>query len=502
MGSKKLVDGDCIILNDEIDDSQFRIRNSGELVMTQLVSKAMDGEGSEKSGKVQESEVSSGTGADNYVSAPYPETDILEVLEFNSTHQSCIAVKTEDTVHRGYEFKETKTPDGEDSKEEVKEEIEDWMKCVNRKGQSYSELEEEVTFDYLTFHRAGIEVTVNAGGEMEDLIRVPIYQVEPHEKAFKIVDPVPVFRFVNNAGEERYFKRFGAKVDVHREKGTVHALNSLPFEQRATQLIYCVKFYPKYAPWHGLSILIPSFNLTFGYDKALLFNISFFQSLGRVRKVISISGNMDPKSRKKAKKFLENQGQGAKQTALVAMLRGEGKVNIEPLQEVPLEGSFSKFGKDMERGIIRAHKVPETRLGIHETGPLGGNMVAETTEIYNQTALQPIRRFQDKLALTLIEAKGFVGWKTEHLPLQAKDPKFEFEKAKEAYASGIINKRTYSEILGMGFFATDDPEGDEFVLQTNFVPGQESEFQNVEKSMTGEIMETLEQLLFNVKKAE
>ena len=53
------------------------------------------------------------------------------------------------------------------------------------------------------------------------------------------------------------------------------------------------------------------------------------------------------------------------------------------------EASFRLFRKDNRDEVMIAHGVPGYRIGIIETGSLGGSTARESTEIYKRSVIDP-----------------------------------------------------------------------------------------------------------------
>ena len=91
----------------------------------------------------------------------------------------------------------------------------------------------------------------------------------------------------------------------------------------------------------------------------------------------------------------------------VPAIEGQGEVNIEFKRfecEVK-EASFRLHRQDNRDEILAAHGVPPYRVGVAETGSLGGNTARESTEIYKRSVIEP----RQEMLESMINKHIFVG---------------------------------------------------------------------------------------------
>ena len=94
---------------------------------------------------------------------------------------------------------------------------------------------------------------------------------------------------------------------------------------------------------------------------------------------------------------------------------GGGSVNVQliPLSVDVKEASFRLFRRDNRDEVLHAHGVPGYRIGVVETGSLGGSTAEESTEIYFDSVIKPARGILEFLLNTHIVWNGFqaMDWK-------------------------------------------------------------------------------------------
>ena len=189
----------------------------------------------------------------------------------------------------------------------------------------------------------------------------------------------------------------GNLCDVHADTGEFYPYNSLSKEERANELLWTMEYTTK-SKYYGLPKIIGAIQSIAGDLSRSKYNTSFFKNYGVPAFAVMVSGDFvdydkepdDPdydetqtlkyKISKQLKEVMKNPHSAV--TILVPSEGEEGNVEIElkPLSVDSKEASFRLFRKDNRDEIIHAHRVPPYKVGINETGSLGGSNIQEAIE--------------------------------------------------------------------------------------------------------------------------
>ena len=117
---------------------------------------------------------------------------------------------------------------------------------------------------------------------------------------------------------------------------------------------------------------------------------------------IFVSGNFDPgeideEGRTEMEKMIEEHfAELAKNphSTLILSIPTEGreeevKIEFKALSTEVKEASFRLYRNDNRDEILSAHGMPPYRIGVNETGSLGGSTAIESTEIYKMSVIEP-----------------------------------------------------------------------------------------------------------------
>ena len=160
-------------------------------------------------------------------------------------------------------------------------------------------------------------------------------------------------------------------------------------------------------------------------------------------------------------------------TILVPSEGEEGNVEIElkPLSVDTKEASFRLFRQDNRDEVIHAHRVPPYKVGINETGSLGGTNIHEATVNYKNDVVLPIRYNNEYLINQLVRNEfRIMDWKFKIIEHDTRDYTTDIAIIKELFMMASITPRQIIENIGdrFGLTAPDNPFLDEYYL--NNVP--------------------------------
>lgn len=430
-----------------------------------------------------------------------PET-LAGITEINTYHARCCHVKARDTAGLGWDLKnEVDKPD-----ETVKEQIEDLLY-----GQDLplTTIFYRYQFDIEVIGHGGIEV-VREGyepqGQITILAHVPGHTLRIHRDENKFAQ--------KRGNRTRWFKRINYEKDIHKDFGTEHELRSLNPDDRAAELIWS-SLYTQRSDYYGVVDIIPALGAVHGDTARRDYNIAFFDNFGVPAYAVFITGDYDPGEidPETNKTTLETTIEGhfkelaanphATLVLAVPTIDGTtgGEVNIEfkPLAVDVKDASFRLYRKDNRDEVISAHGVPPYRLGIAETGSLGGSTATESTEIYKSSVINPRQEILEAMINQHIiwHDDGFAApdWTFKFREIDTADEKHDIEMIKNMFDMGALRIRDVIRIFGQRFGVEDDP--DDPLLDQRFVQGQPLT-ENMGDDQTQQIMKSLQEKITKV----
>lgn len=323
-------------------------------------------------------------------------------------------------------------------------------------------------------------------------------------------------RFVQKrGGETRYFKAFGYDQDVNMTTGELAPLNSLPAEQQANEIIYWMDYTPR-SDYYGLPDIIPSIPTIYGDLSRQKYNIAFFRNYGVPAYAIFITGDFEDQE------ILDDNGKPTGQTVMkkaiqdhfntiaknphapmaIVVPTGDNpdakvEVKFQALSVETKEASFRLYRTDNRDEVIAAHAVPPYRIGIAETGSLGGSTAEESTEIYKASVIKPRQTTIEELFNYAIIQKGFEveDWKLKLVEIDTKDEEAELNKAKAMFLMGAITPNQLINVFGdgWGLETVDHP-----AMNAHYVNNMAIDLQVQQDQVPEDVMKALKTLKSNL----
>jgi PBSX family phage portal protein len=344
-------------------------------------------------------------------SSYYKENDIVKPLynfsalanltEINSYHQSCVNAKAQDIAGNGYQIKPAEERENKEPSEEQKKVITD---IFQNQWPPLSVILRNFETDYQSIGNGYLEL-VREG----DLAETP-YALISHIPGYTMRVCRDRNRYVQIRGtKKRWFKRVGFNKDVDKDRGIISELGSLSPEQRASEIIHDYN-YTSRSDFYGLCEAIAVLGAIQGNLSQRDYNIKFFENFGIPAYAVYIAGDYDlgeeideevedsendsePQIVRTIRKYLDKVQSEPHSNLVFGIPSREdgGKVEIKfvPLAIDIKDASFRMYRKDNRDEIISAHRVPPYRIGINETGSLGGNTAKESTGIYIDSVVNP-----------------------------------------------------------------------------------------------------------------
>jgi len=396
--------------------------------------------------------------------------------EVNAYHARCCQVKSRDSTGLGWDIVAltTNPPEG------VKEDIERFFETQRTPLVS---ILSRYQYDIEVIGWGAIEV-VRVGyapdGLPSLLAHVPAHTLRIHKDDNKYAQ--------KRGARTRWFKRIGYEKDIDKDNGGEHELGSLPAERRASELIWSA-LYSQRSDYYGVPDIVPALGAVHGEIARRDYNIAFFDNFGVPAYAVFITGDFDPglpdeetgKTPLEAgiEEHFKQLSTNPHSVMILSVPSREGgtadvQIKFQPLATDVKDASFRLYRKDNRDEIISAHGVPPYRLGIAETGSLGGGTAEESTEIYKNSVIRPRQELLESLINQhIIQSEaGFATdqWAFKFREIDTKDEKHDIEVISKMFLMGAATPRDIIQAFGDRFGIEAD-EADP-VLDMRFVNNQ------------------------------
>jgi PBSX family phage portal protein len=396
------------------------------------------------------------------VPLPFNYSGLLTLMDNCSYFDACVRQIARDVAGQGWELV---LRDGETEDDAARVRIEEFLSDPNTAEDSVDDVIERLIIDWGLVGMFCLEVVRakpgNAepavAGRVNGLYHVPAHTVRAHKDGNK---------FCQIQGQKyTWFKRFGydREVDANtgdeRVPGAAAPVGGTAFV-RANEIIVYVNYYPQSA-FYGAPQILPAV----GAVKALIgirdYNLAFFENYGVPAAIVTVEGDWDDETVKEISDFIdvEIKGSNNQHKTIVVNPPEGGKITWSPLIVEVKEGSFKLYFKQLRDEVLVCYRMPPYRIGIEETGSLGGNVASEATRIYIDSTVNPLKRVVNHILSEKIVRGGFdCGlYEFELGELDIRDMTTLTSRALQLFGVGAMNRNEVRELLGMELL---DPKKD------------------------------------------
>jgi len=336
---------------------------------------------------------------ENLIKAPYNLSYLWRFMELCTEHSACVRQKASDVCGLGWKI--VKRKGIKDANIEEKNKLEAFFDFGNP-DETFTEIIEKVWIDYESMANAYLEVIRNPNtGEPAALYHIPAQTI----KCGKMKDIFIQIRGFN----KKIFRRFNtgdrvtkawAKTKIYGEllKAKSNKKLSDPnfllgwdFEKATSELIQ-IKNYSSRSSYYGIPEWIASLGAILGNVQCRDYNLKFFDNNGVPHYAIIIKGaDLDPDMEKVIATYFSQEIRGdAHKTLIIPINSQEVEVTFEKLSTDIKDASFRMYRQDNRDEIIRAHRVPFSRVNVAIPGKLGGGGVSrEESETYKKSIIAP-----------------------------------------------------------------------------------------------------------------
>ena len=373
----------------------------------------------------------------------YNPEALAKLIEINTYHYRCCKTKARDTAGLGWSIKPL---GGKNSSTDspVYKELDSFFSEL---PETCSQILDKLMLDYEAVGYAALEMVRendDPEGKPVLLAHVPVHTLRVHADSKRFVQ-------IRN-GKKRWFKRVEYPYDVHKDTGVISPLKSLQAEDRASEIIWFVNYTPR-SDYYGLPDIIPALGAIWGDIARRDYNIAFFDNYGVPAYAIFVSGNFDPgevdeEGRTEMEKMIEEHfAELAKNphSTLILSIPTEGreeevKIEFKALSTEVKEASFRLYRNDNRDEILSAHGMPPYRIGVNETGSLGGSTAVESTEIYKMSVIEPRQEMLEAAINRYIVWGAFKtdDWEFKLAEIDTTDEKLDLEIIASLFEKGAI----------------------------------------------------------------
>jgi len=388
----------------------------------------------------------------NLIPPPYDPNSFLQLYEMNSTFWACVNQMATDVtgITLNIQLRE-----GKKENQTELDRINLLLRNRNEAGDVLRNVLKKALVDLGTIGYFGLEPIRDATAkQVVEVYHVPAHTIRVHKSNIKFC------QIRNN--KKVWFKRFEAEEDLNIETGEI-AIQDLPEEKKANELIFYKNFYPK-SDYYGAPNILAAVGDVFSLIGVRDYNLAFFENYGIPSAIVILEGEWEPGSEKKVEEFLD-QIKGAENAhkTLTVMQPDGCKFVYTPLATEVKEGAFKLFEKDRKEDILMCYGMPPERVGVRVIGKLGGNVAQEATKIYIQSTVEPLQTEIEELVNATIINSEIYELKFENIDLRD-------DTAENAiHVSQIQNGlRTPNEIrneMGLKPYAG----GDKFYIQSSLI---------------------------------
>lgn len=420
-----------------------------------------------------------------------PET-LAGITEINAYHARCCQTKARDIAGLGFIM----SPLVENPSEEQKFKLEDFMD----KQMNFSDTCYRHQYDIEVVSYGAFEVVREGNshdGVVERIYHIPSHTLRIHSEGNKVQQ--------RRGNKKRWFKIFGYDKDVHYETGIEHEFGALPENDRATEIIWN-SLYSQRSDFYGTPDIVPALGAVHGDASRRDYNLNFFENFGVPAYAVFITGDYDPgpydedEERYELERTIEEHMQALAEnphsTLVLTIPSREGgtsgvDVRFQPLAVDVKDASFRLYRKDNRDEVIIAHGVPPYRIGVVETGSLGGSTARESTKIYKSSVVKPRQNILESLLNDYIVRGSLeiTDWELRFIELDTEDEGHDIKMVTELFGIGVMRIRDVIQLYGKRFGLEDDP--DDPTLDLRFVSGKPI---NAEVDVSGEAMLAMQSL--------
>ncbi|MCQ8904366.1 MAG: phage portal protein [Methanothermobacter sp.] len=314
-------------------------------------------------------------GFEEYVEPKVHPLVLLSLLQVNPYHASACSIKANDILRTGYLI------DGDDGG------VEELLRACRP---SFEFILLQALEDLQVFNYCTLEVVRDDQGEPVRLDYIPAHTVRVHRDGSRYMQTWDGIHVT-------YFKDY-------RYEGEVNPDNGEDQDGVGANEIIFIHLPSPICSYYGVPRYLSAAPSILAMQKIDEYNYAFFDNYTIPSYVITVTGEFEdemelgsdgePTGRTVLQGLIEDNFKYLKEaphTPLVFSIPGGDTVEVTftPLNTSQKELSFREYAAEKKYDIAAAHMIDPYRLGIADTGPLGGNFAEVTRRTYYESVVRP-----------------------------------------------------------------------------------------------------------------
>jgi PBSX family phage portal protein len=338
----------------------------------------------------------------------------------------------------------------------------EFLEDPNEEDETLEEIFEAAIIDYNTIGWLTLEVGRDPEGKINMVSHIPAHTIRVHREGQ---------RYCQIRGVDRiWFKKFGVEEDIDARTG--QPLKKGDVDNKANEMIFKRLYYPR-SSWYGAPPILSAV----GAVKALIgirdYNLAFFENYGIPAALITITGEWDDDSVTAISNFIDAEIKGSNNAHKTVVLNPPegGEVSWDPLVVEIKEGHFKLYTKNLRDEILVCYCMPPYRIGIAEQGSLGGSTASESTRIYIDSTVNPIklltaRIITKKIIQAGLENDTYEFWWGE---VDTRDMTAIVARCVQLFGIGSMSRNEIRVEIGLEKLPLEE-EGDKYYISSTYVP--------------------------------
>lgn len=367
------------------------------------------------------------------IKPPHDPAKLMNWLDISVVHASCVHVKVNDTVGRGWYLGEIKDKKASESD---RARLNTFFGKVNAM-ENITKVSKKVALDYESCGTGYFEIVRDIRGKGIKSIY--------HVNAATIRMTKDKKRWIQKIGQQKvFFKMWGEKKKLNKDSGIFGEGTSSA--KQANELIQVIQYTHK-SKYYGLPDWLPAIQQMYGEMKEREYNLDFFTNHGIPAYAVILTGTkLDEGAEDFIKKYFETEIKGNPHKTMVFKTPMGATIKFEKLSVEKKEASFRIYRKDNRDDILTAHHVPPYRAAIVEKGQMGGDVSPDMDRIYLDSVINPRQADFTWIITELIIKEGFEIDTLEffYQDIDIRDDKMQSEIDGKYFAMGA---RTANEML-------------------------------------------------------
>jgi PBSX family phage portal protein len=390
------------------------------------------------------------------MSPPYSMEILTKLPLINTIHNKCIQVKATDIVGRGWQIE---LIDGMAEDEVQKQWLHDFIENGAEPGRTFNKIMNNIVVDRLTTGNGAMELARDKAGEPALYAHMPFYTLRAHEDDKRWAHSV--------SNDIVWFKKFGIEEQFNKDDG--REIDRFDSETSAHELLL-LQNYTSLDSYYGIPEIISAVSAILGMKYERDYNLQFFENNAVPRYAIIVKGGvLDAELKRKIKEyFIREVKNNAHATLFLELPSDDGiggkiEVDFKELDNTAKEGSFRLFRKDIIQEILVANGVPMEKLGMSESGRLGGNIGKELISNYVSSEVETVQNDVEDILYQVTKEKApnyMVKWNDLDIEDEEKQMKILTQYVKD-HVYTINEARAKLGLPGIG------PSGDVIYIYTN-----------------------------------